>query len=75
MVSWQGFDETGFTTAIEFEFGPGFPVMYFSEESFDEDNYISELCNMLDNYENRTEIILSRRFFSSPYAEVTLQRL
>lgn len=51
------YDETGFT-ARELEFGPGFPVMYFSEESFDEDNYISELCNMLDSMKNRTEITI-----------------
>lgn len=42
----------------ELEFGPGFPVHYFEDQKFDEDNYLKEFTNLLDEMQNKQEITL-----------------
>lgn len=42
-------EEYGFTCR-EVEFGPGFPVLYFDDEEFDESAYLAEFSALLDEF-------------------------
>ena len=44
--------ETGFSLG-EIEYGPGAPVFYFKDESFDEEEYLSELNAQLSVFKNK----------------------
>ena len=50
-------EELGFVTE-ELEYGPGFPVAYFSDDDFDEENYLSEFSEVLNAMASRPRIIL-----------------
>ena len=45
-------EETGFVFE-EIEYGPGAPVFYFQDESFDEDAYLTELNDLLSVFANK----------------------
>lgn len=49
--------ETGFRTP-ELEFGPGFPVAYFTDERPDEEAYLAEFSRLLNGMAFRTEVTL-----------------
>ena len=42
----------------ELEFGPGFPVHYFQNSNFDEDEFLSEFAKMIDNMKYNGKKIL-----------------
>lgn len=44
--------------ANELEFGPGFPVYYFQNTEFDEDEYLTEFSNMISNMKFKGKKIL-----------------
>ena len=54
-------------TFEELEFGPGFPVHYFQNSEFDEDSFLSEFANMLDNmkYQGRKILEIGRSIAAS----------
>ena len=42
----------------ELEFGPGFPVSYFQNEEFDEEEFFKEFSDLINNLKYRGQIIL-----------------
>lgn len=42
----------------EFEYGPGFPVVYFQNEEFDEENFLKDFSNIINNIDYDGRIIL-----------------
>jgi len=44
--------------AEELEFGPGFPVQYFQNEEFDEDEFLKEFSNLINQMTFKGQIIL-----------------
>ena len=42
----------------EIEYGPGFPVVYFDTETFDEDAYLKEFSMLLESMRNRVPVML-----------------
>lgn len=44
--------------AKELEFGPGFPIFYFQNSEFDEDSFMDEFSNVLNNVEYNGELVL-----------------
>ncbi|MGN1344396.1 MAG: diaminopimelate decarboxylase family protein [Traorella sp.] len=51
----------------EFELGPGFPINYFAHEQFDEEAYLSDFINMIDQmkYKHQIHIELGRSICAS----------
>ena len=45
-------------TAGRLEYGPGFPVSYFTEDEFEETGFLSEFSKMLEEMSFRTEIVV-----------------
>lgn len=50
-------EQYGFT-AQELEYGPGFPIVYFVEDTFDENEFFRDFSELLCNMTNRPKIIL-----------------
>lgn len=50
-------EKYGFITE-EFEYGPGFPVVYFQNEEFDEETFLKDFSNLIDNIDYKGKIIL-----------------
>lgn len=50
-------DSNGFSPE-ELEIGPGFPVAYFQDENFDEENYLSVFSALLNGMKNKPNITL-----------------
>ena len=44
--------------AEEFEFGPGFPIKYFQNEEFDEEQFLNEFSNLLEQLNIKETLIL-----------------
>ena len=44
--------------AEEFEFGPGFPVKYFQNEEFDEEQFLNDFSNLLEQFNIKETMIL-----------------
>ena len=42
----------------EFEYGPGFPVVYFENEEFNEEEFLKQFSELIDNLDYDGEIIL-----------------
>ena len=42
----------------ELEYGPGFPVAYFEGETFDEEAYLKEFCELLGGMRNKLPVML-----------------
>lgn len=42
----------------EFEYGPGFPIVYFENEEFDEDTFLKEFAELINNMDYNGKIIL-----------------
>ena len=42
----------------EFEYGPGFPVQYFENEVFDEDSFLNEFSELINNLKFKGNIVL-----------------
>ena len=38
----------------EIEYGPGLPIYYFQDDSFEEDNFLSEVNSLLETFGNKT---------------------
>lgn len=49
--------ECGFTCR-ELEFGPGFPVQYFEEDTFDEDAFLAEFASQLEDFAFEGPVVL-----------------
>lgn len=45
-------------SAKELEFGPGFPFQYFQNEEFDEETFLKEFAELIDNLDFEGQIIL-----------------
>ncbi|MCR4594124.1 MAG: alanine racemase [Clostridiales bacterium] len=50
-------DELGFI-AGELEYGPGFPVSYFTDNGFDEEAYLDSFCECINKMENKPELVI-----------------
>ena len=44
--------------AAELEYGPGFPVAYFEEDTFDESSFLSGFSSLLSTMQNKPKLIL-----------------
>ena len=44
--------------AEEFEYGPGFPIVYFENEEFDEKTFLQEFSNIINSMDYDGKIIL-----------------
>ena len=42
----------------EFEYGPGFPVVYFQNEEFDEESFLKDFSELIENMDYEGKIIL-----------------
>lgn len=49
--------EQGFVPGM-LEFGPGFPVMYFEQDVYDEDEFLKDFCKLLMGMENQVPVTL-----------------